>query len=53
MRFICGVSHGRKYCFKSFKTLAGLLYHIAQRHTRRDKDNGRYDLAEVALKMGL
>jgi hypothetical protein len=52
--FICGVARGKGKCQKKFKTLAGLLYHIAKEHMRRTKENpDRYKLAEQALRLGM
>jgi hypothetical protein len=54
MIFVCGVSRNRGKCSKKFKTLTGLLYHIAKIHMRRTKGNpDRYKLAEQALKLGM
>jgi hypothetical protein len=52
--FVCGVARNRGKCSKKFKTLTGLLYHIAKIHMRRTKENpDRYKLAEQALRLGM
>jgi hypothetical protein len=54
VRFVCGVSRGKGRCQKKFKTLTGLLYHIAKIHARRTKENpDRYKMAEQALRLGM
>jgi hypothetical protein len=54
MTFHCGVARGKGNCQKKFKTLTGLLYHIAKEHMRRTKDNpDRYKMAEQALRLGM
>jgi hypothetical protein len=54
MTFHCGVARGKGNCQKKFKTLTGLLYHIAKMHARRTKENpDRYKMAEQALRLGM